>query len=284
MIGCQLNPPVPSVPTEILRELHLIDSFWPFLSMWVIPGYLAVFYSTTVTSFMLFKIWQVDHKAERWRSMQGISEKNKNSERKRVVPPSTKIRHEVFWQCFQYLAAVYITWLVYLSLTVSPDKYFTSHYELWLFVFFLSGIQGFLNCMVYFRPRLVRYWRRWRKTILQNKLKDEDTSLGIPELQSPETATLSNQVWDQIAKVEPAVDIIAAFAAVSKPPHVTMQEQEDLQDLHEEREVSSQDIFPNISSQNREDTPIENLVLDFGTSPQTINLHHSSPHNFNLHS
>jgi hypothetical protein len=108
----------------------------------------------------------------------------------------------------QYLAAVY--------LTVRIDAFITSHYSLWALVFFLSGFQGFLNC-IYFQPRFLRYWRHFQKEWRGQQLmtKNHLTSEFI-EIGDADKAKLIH-TWSQIAFVEPAVDIITAFDNKTEP-------------------------------------------------------------------
>jgi hypothetical protein len=215
IVGCQLTPPVPMIPDEVLKDLGLPYTYWPFLSFMVVPGYMAILYSTCIISLLLIHMRKVDQKSKKWRTSRRYlaNSSNEGHKPKRKATALTKLRREVFQQCFQYLAAVYLTWLVYLSITVKSEEFITSHYELWILVFFLGGIQGFLNSMIYFRPRVVRYWRNWKKmSRRQQNLKKQNNTPLSSEVASTDQGSSSIQTWGKVAQAEPAVDIIAVLA------------------------------------------------------------------------
>jgi hypothetical protein len=209
-VGCQLIPPVPLVPTEVLRALGMQYLYWPFIVFMMVPSCVAIAYSTSIIVFMLYRMKKVDQNAKKWILSQHNQGSNKKLRRK--VTTLTKLRREVFLQCVLYLAAVYVTWLLYLTMSLEAKHTLTSYYGLWILLFFLSGIQGFLNCLVYFRPRLIRYWKKWRK---ENKGKTkktngENASSLFPQDSNP--VAMPTETWGQIAQVEPAVDIMAGFS------------------------------------------------------------------------
>jgi hypothetical protein len=216
--GCHLTPPNPLFPTEVLKQLGYQDSNWQIISLLLVPAFLAIFYSTVVNSFMLFKMWRVDKKSQKWTfSQKSIALHSKKGRVKLQVTALTKLRREVFQQCFQYLAAVYLTWSLYLIVTVKIDLFFTSNYGLWALVFFLTGFQGFLNCMIYFQPRIFRYARHLRKVWRDRQLmKKKHTTPDLVEI-ADENKMNRIHTWNQIAHVEPAVDIITAFEDKTEP-------------------------------------------------------------------
>ena len=149
--GCHLTPRYPLLPIEVLQQLGYQDSNWPFISFLIVPAFLAIIYSTVITSFILLEMWKVDKRSQKWSINQRTSMMTYGNQKRKVKPRATaltKLRREVFQQCFQYLAAVYLTWFLYLIVTVKTEIFVTSHYGLWLCVFFLGGFQGFLNCMI----------------------------------------------------------------------------------------------------------------------------------------
>jgi hypothetical protein len=212
--GCHLTTRYPLLPVEVLQQLGYQDSNWPFVSFLLVPTFLALFYSTFITSFILFKMWRVDKRSQKWSMSQWTSILSVTPKRK-VKPRATALttlRREVFQQCFQYLAAAFMTWFLYLLVTAKTETFIASHYELWLRVFFLGGIQGFLNCMIYFQPRMIRSWRHWRRMRQDRQYnkrnrKINSESLGMEQENQVHTANM----WTEIAQVEPAVDIIQAF-------------------------------------------------------------------------
>jgi hypothetical protein len=212
IVGCQLTPPTPIVSADVLRKLGLLDVSWPFYTLLIVPGYLAIFYSTTLIIFMLFRMWKVDQQAQKWSRCQPLGKFERK--RKRHLTALTKLRREVFHQCVQYLVAVYLTWLLYLTAALEAEKFITSHYGLWIVIFFLSGIQGFLNCMIYFRPRISRYLKNRSK---QNQRRNRQSHDLIPsEVYPARTSWTSYLGRNRTAQAEPAVDVITAFAALAE--------------------------------------------------------------------
>jgi hypothetical protein len=212
--GCHLTPRYPLFPVEVLQQLGYQDSNWPFVSFLLVPAFLALFYSTFITSFILFKMWRVDKRSQKWSMSQRTSILSATPKRK-VKPRATaltKLRREVFQQCFQYLVAVYITWFLYLLVTAKTETFVTSYYELWLLVFFLGGIQGFLNCMIYFQPRMIRSWRHWRRMRQERQQETQKQNVAPESLEIvQQNRDITPNMWTEIAQVEPAVDILHAF-------------------------------------------------------------------------
>jgi hypothetical protein len=141
IVGCQLTPPFPMIPDEVLKVLGLPYTYWPFLSFMVVPGYMAILYSTCIIALLLIHMRKVDQKSEKWRTSRRYlaNSSNEGHKPKCKATALTKLRREVFQQCFQYLAALNLTWLVYLSIKVKSEEFITSHYELWILVFFLGA-------------------------------------------------------------------------------------------------------------------------------------------------
>lgn len=79
--------------------------------------------------------------------------------------PSSKMRQlerEVMWQAFIYLFAMYVCWLLFVSLFYKSDLQGLS-FPLYCVGSFLMPLQGFFNCLNYFRPRAARYMRQRRR-------------------------------------------------------------------------------------------------------------------------
>jgi hypothetical protein len=216
VVGCQLTAPMPLASPDALRELGLPYLFWPFISFMIVPGYTAIFYSTMITVYILYRMNKVDQNSKKWVINQHLESKKLKT--KRPVTALAKLRREVFLQCFQYLAAVYVTWLLYLTVMLESKQFMTSHYGLWIAIYFIGAIQGLLNCLVYFRPRIMGYWRNWRKARTEKHVKpthDNNHSAGITQ-PSSEPAGNSIQSWNQVAQIEPAVDIIAVYEGTNE--------------------------------------------------------------------
>jgi hypothetical protein len=234
IVGCQLIPPIPLVPAEVLRALGMQYMLWPFIAFMLVPGYLAIAYSTLIILYMLYRMKQVDQNAKKWIISQHTPKSGRKVKRKETA--LTKLRREVFRQCVQYLAAVYVTWLFYLTMSLEAKHIMTSNYGLWILLYFVSGIQGFLNCMVYFRPRLARYWRKWRKETQERaKVTKGDNGFNTSAQYSNGTM-MSTETWDQIAQIEPAVDIIAD-STVSKGSSMLKENTIDVENSKEKSEL-----------------------------------------------
>jgi hypothetical protein len=65
-----------------------------------------------------------------------------------------KVLTTVFWQSFWYLAAFLISYPAWFTANVSGDS---SSYQLWMAVAILTPLQGFMNFLVYARPRWIQY-------------------------------------------------------------------------------------------------------------------------------
>jgi hypothetical protein len=261
--GCHLSPPNPLFPTNVLKQLGYQDSYWQIISLLLVPAFLAIFYSTLINSLMLFKMWKVDKKSRKWTfSQKSIILQNKKAKVKSKVTALTKLRREVFQQCFQYLAAVYFTWSLYLIVTVKIDLFFTSHYGLWTLVFFLTGFQGFLNCMIYFQPRILRYLRHVRKEWQnqQSKKNKHDTPDCIDI--ADEHGVKRIQTWSKIAHVEPVVDIITAFEDKTEPisQEKVIDEEED-EEVEEEEEDKPAKTCKELIEERKEMTKVQSNRL-----------------------
>ena len=88
----------------------------------------------------------------------------------------------MFWQAVFYLVAVYFCWPILLgSFTI---KHFDEkHYPFYVVFFICAPLQGFLNALVYFRPRVVKTIRDRRR---QRASNIPNTSLTDPSREIPE--------------------------------------------------------------------------------------------------
>lgn len=220
IIGCHLLPPLTGwVSREVLETLGVSHSWAAFLCCMVVPAFSSIAYSTGALIRVYFHMRQVDKNSDRWRfkSSQQVNAVGMKRTRQTAL---YRLRTEVFWQSATYLVALYVTWLIYLSVTLNPKRYILSHYELWTFLFFISPLQGFLNSICYFRPRVSRYWKTyWIAVRKRRQAACHKFSSNVSDIDSTHSlndASSSLHGWDQIGAVEPAADLINANeAAVS---------------------------------------------------------------------
>lgn len=205
VVGCQVMPPLDFLPTEVLEAAGFESQEGPFLGLLIIPGYLVIAFTTGALFRVYFHIRKVDKKARKWKfrqntkSTDGTSTTSSNNRQKSSRSALSHMRAEVFWQSVLYLVALYLTWFVYLSVTVHAERYITSHYALWTFLFFIAPLQGFLNSLCYFRPRLSRHWRKWRKSHRGKKKRASQDSAN---------SEATEEIGEIIGEVEPAADLV----------------------------------------------------------------------------
>ena len=80
-----------------------------------------------------------------------------------------RIRREVVWQSVFYLSAFYTVWPLLIVVQFDEGGGPPSKYYLYLATFVIWPIQGLLNAIVYFRPRIWRYAERRRRTRQQQQ-------------------------------------------------------------------------------------------------------------------
>lgn len=223
--ACQLVMPIEWLPKELEDIVGNTTSKAPILTLQIIPGYIAIAFCTLALIWVVARMRKVDRNSMRWK----IGSDTKNS-------ALTALRMEVFWQSFTYLVALYVSWLLFLCITIEPEKYITSHYELWFYLFFATPLQGFLNAICYFRPRVSRYLRRYRKSLRHRWRKSKmgrapwmwkgRESANVMSETTEMGDTSGGNPWAEIAAVEPAADLIDAVekeqaASVHTKPHIT---------------------------------------------------------------
>lgn len=104
----------------------------------------------------------------------------------------------VFWQSAFYLFIYYLCWPI-LGMAVRNGG--SQSYGFWLTFAALAPLQGFLNCLIYFRPRYVS-WRKARKAARErqrrNSRKNKISGLGMSTSTSStatRTTTASGFRW-----------------------------------------------------------------------------------------
>ena len=103
----------------------------------------------------------------------------------------------VFWQSFFYLTAYYICWLTLLVGIFWGDS---QSFGFWCLVASLAPMQGFLNALVYFRPRVMKQRREWlKKRRNQQKSRTQEnvsanTKMAEPSLNHSNTVSIRSTV------------------------------------------------------------------------------------------
>lgn len=77
----------------------------------------------------------------------------------------------VFWQSLSYLSTFYLCWVV---MAIIAEFAHHQIWPLWVVMFAISPLPGFLNCLVYVRPRLLT-WQETRQKKREAAKKREKT-------------------------------------------------------------------------------------------------------------
>jgi hypothetical protein len=87
--------------------------------------------------------------------------------RKEKLSPASKMKQlerEVMWQALTYVLPMYICWLIFVSLLFYKKNVYSQSFALYCVgTFLLMPLQGFLNFLIYFRPRVARQRRKHRR-------------------------------------------------------------------------------------------------------------------------
>ena len=120
--------------------------FAQIFSFVILPIGLVMVAATTNVALVYHAVRRQRMQAKKWTMAQAGSKRR----------PSVIMRMErsVFWQGAFFLGAFYTTWGFLLAsfFIVSTDMPF----EFWVLVFTLAPLQGFWNCLVYMRPRVLQ--------------------------------------------------------------------------------------------------------------------------------
>jgi hypothetical protein len=128
-----------------------IEEFWTkFLMFTAIPIAFVIVFTTITMTLVYLKVRKDSRSSNRWR-VDGAS-------KKRTTPSA--LEKDVFHQCVFYLLAFYVSWPI---LIIASARSAHIGYGLVAAVQTLAPIQGFNNCLVYARPRFVRYLRNRKK-------------------------------------------------------------------------------------------------------------------------
>ncbi|CAB9503332.1 expressed unknown protein [Seminavis robusta] len=129
--GCHILPPPEG-------------KLWHVLLFVVIPVALSIL---AITGFMLLvycKVRQQSATSRRW--TMGVGQ-------------ASKMEQAVFWQCFLFMLAFYITWPITFSVYLGDIDDKLDNFGLSLTVAFVAPLQGFNNFLVYIRPKLANRQR-----------------------------------------------------------------------------------------------------------------------------
>eukprot|EP00980_Cylindrotheca_fusiformis_P030169 scaffold24508_cov132-Cylindrotheca_fusiformis.AAC.3 len=133
--------------------------------------------------------WSMDHRVRqgsaRWQSQgsfnpQTNDQQGSDSPRKSCCQDAILLQNNaesaVFWQSTFYLAVYYLCWPI---LAYAVENAETQNFGFWVAVGAIGSIQGFLNCLVYVRPRFVQ-WRRARRKqqVKQRNRKSSDATIA----------------------------------------------------------------------------------------------------------
>jgi hypothetical protein len=104
----------------------------------------------------------------------GTSEEhwNRSSEMPKTV--IERMERQTFWQALFYLGAFYLTWPILLVSQLNESA--ASSFPVVIIVFILAPLQGFLNFLLYARPRILKVLRDRRKARRRVQKSSQDTS------------------------------------------------------------------------------------------------------------
>lgn len=84
---------------------------------------------------------------------------NTNTRPRQTKGTTTSLQDQVFWQSILYLGAFYLSWTVLLTAIFVSSPLTkgtpTSMYYFYVITLTLAPLQGFWNCIIYFRPRFI---------------------------------------------------------------------------------------------------------------------------------
>uniref|UniRef100_A0A7S1GLW7 Uncharacterized protein n=1 Tax=Cyclophora tenuis TaxID=216820 RepID=A0A7S1GLW7_CYCTE len=96
------------------------------------------------------------------------------------------IEREVFWQSVFYLSALYLTWPILIFAT-NRSAELLGVYGFWLAVYTLVPLQGALNAIVYFRPRV------WRHNAKRRRLRSSGRGGGTSRVNGTNSFCLNRE-------------------------------------------------------------------------------------------
>eukprot|EP00526_Cylindrotheca_closterium_P005229 CAMPEP_0113621150 /NCGR_PEP_ID=MMETSP0017_2-20120614/10800_1 /TAXON_ID=2856 /ORGANISM="Cylindrotheca closterium" /LENGTH=631 /DNA_ID=CAMNT_0000530873 /DNA_START=174 /DNA_END=2069 /DNA_ORIENTATION=+ /assembly_acc=CAM_ASM_000147 len=160
------------------------------LTIFTVVPIAMVFVLGSANMIMIFlHVQKQDRTADKWRmgnrlanNSAEISESHSGSKffsgwwKKARVPKerTNQISREVWWQAVFYMGSFLLTWPIYFFANFNVlEKW--DNYAFWVACIILFPLQGFWNCLVYFRPQLFRYFRK-RNQQQQSQTESEQNS------------------------------------------------------------------------------------------------------------
>eukprot|EP00980_Cylindrotheca_fusiformis_P014194 scaffold3725_cov114-Cylindrotheca_fusiformis.AAC.11 len=132
--------------------------------------------------------WSMDHRirqgSARWKSQgsfnpQTNDQQSSDPPRKSCCQDAILLQNNaesaVFWQSTFYLAVYYLCWPI---LAYAVENAEIQDFAFWLAVGAIGSMQGFLNCLVYVRPRFVQ-WRRARRKQQEKERKKMNSDAAV---------------------------------------------------------------------------------------------------------
>lgn len=107
--------------------------------------------------------------------------------RKKSTNMLRRVEREVIWQALSYLLAMYTCWILF-TCVFYKSNLSALPYPIYCVGCFLMPLQGFLNFLIYSRPRAVRYWRQRRRRREKNQ-RERAKRRGSNRLVTPSALT-----------------------------------------------------------------------------------------------
>jgi len=105
--------------------------------------------------------------------VQTTNKTTRYSSRGKEAKLSTTVRKQAFY----YVSAFYVTWLALTILRILQTTDVQVPYAIFVLAVILTPLQGFLNSLIYMKPRYLRYRRRRRKKQQKMELSEKNSQL-----------------------------------------------------------------------------------------------------------
>ena len=136
------------------------------------PLLLMAVVSTTLQILVYCKVRQQVRKSLKWTFDANVEKKADSKSTTSPTGVNLKLRlpkvfvnnmeAAVFWQSLSYLSTFYLCWVV---MAIIAEFAHHQIWPLWVFMFGLSPLPGFLNFLVYVRPRILAWWEKRQKAL-----------------------------------------------------------------------------------------------------------------------
>jgi hypothetical protein len=223
--ACHIPPP-PLVDSSALINIFSI-----------VPISIVLVVSTTNMAIIYWHVHQQDKAANRWRMSSvvtngggggggaGSSEEASSSRMLSSVirklkrlsgtaatsaqptrPSTNRLSNTVWWQALLYVSSFLLTWPIYLYANFNTTR---EDYAFWVVLVILNPLQGFWNCVIYFRPRLAERWTAFRSKRKARKNEAKKTRRA-EETPAVTLVTHSNQTSSQTPDHDPEIVVLAS--------------------------------------------------------------------------